>query len=802
MGKSLYVVAAALVLACSGPAAKPDAGTSCGSLSKCKGECVDIQTDNENCGVCGGACNTTSTCVKGACYLKTCSATVVCTADQICKGAVCLDKTCIGITCNAGETCSGGTCKSSCVPDQDCTVTNPCKTGTTSCATGKSVCAESGDAPDGTNCGAADMACTAGVCTKIDRCANVTCSGTTKICDPASGKCVACLVKSDCTSSLKPACDTATKKCVECLTETDCASSTVSKFCDRALKTCSGCDADAQCITATAPNCLSAEHRCVGCVDAADCAGNPNGQICSLATRTCTTCQADADCASSGPGWVCDLAAKTCVECLDNLDCAGSFGGAFCLAAEKRCVECLAGADCGFEKKGCLDHRCGKCAADTDCPGPTDLCSEADNLCHCSADTDCGGGAPVCNTEPGVYLCGCKQTSDCPTGKVCDTFAYPQGTCAAPCTATSCNPNGAAPYCNLTVGAATYGVCLPCLSNTDCSQGEFCTATGCVGCRNDADCTDPTKPNCRGQCMGCVTWQDCTNPAALGCNFNTHLCGSCVDDFDCPDTSPVCLGGKCGTSGADAGSDTCGGCAPNEVCDPSDNTCVQCLANADCAAHYAPLSICDTTVRACLECKASSDCPFSRPNCLFGACLRSCQASSCKAPLTCGTDGYCHCDATKPCGGDAPVCLTDKTCGCTANADCPNGGLCDPVTISCTAPCGASAPCSPDGRAPYCDATAGSPFLGLCLPCASNAACAAQSATTPYCTPYDCAECRTAADCSVNKPICAGRCKQCEKPAQCDKPEFGCNSGSFMCGSCNLNSDCPTNVCNNGVCKL
>ncbi|MGC4115627.1 MAG: hypothetical protein QM765_13690 [Myxococcales bacterium] len=224
-GKPLYfvTVAAALVLACSGPTAKPDAGTSCGNLTKCKGVCVDTQTDNENCGYCSESCGTTKTCVKGQCYLTTCA--TPCTADQVCQSNVCVDKACIGKTCGTGEIRQAGVCKSSCTPDQACTPTdNECKVGKTVCTTGTAVCQATGDVDDGTACENGTKECKAGVCSAVDRCANVTCSGPLKKCDPATGKCVGCLAKADCTTAAKPVCDTSAKKCVECLTETECAS--------------------------------------------------------------------------------------------------------------------------------------------------------------------------------------------------------------------------------------------------------------------------------------------------------------------------------------------------------------------------------------------------------------------------------------------------------------------------------------------------------------------------------------------------------------------------------------------------
>ena len=84
MNKLLIAVFVPLAFAaCSGPAASVDAGTNSCSAPKttCGSSCVDLKSDNANCGKCGTACSATDTCAKGTCYPKTC-AQATCTANH------------------------------------------------------------------------------------------------------------------------------------------------------------------------------------------------------------------------------------------------------------------------------------------------------------------------------------------------------------------------------------------------------------------------------------------------------------------------------------------------------------------------------------------------------------------------------------------------------------------------------------------------------------------------------------------------------------------------------------------------
>jgi hypothetical protein len=102
-------------------------------LDDCSGNCVDLDTNHENCGTCGNACNANQDCVSGECEFHVCPdpgecqlavlnedgscSNVPLTGDACDDGLQCttqdscLNGTCVGggNPCDAGETCVEGT---------------------------------------------------------------------------------------------------------------------------------------------------------------------------------------------------------------------------------------------------------------------------------------------------------------------------------------------------------------------------------------------------------------------------------------------------------------------------------------------------------------------------------------------------------------------------------------------------------------------------------------------------------------------------------------------------------------------
>ena len=92
-----------------------DSGTKCGSgQTDCNGKCVDLATDNGNCGKCGTKCDTSA---GFLCSAKNCTCSGGTTE---CNGAcvnTSLDKNNCGAcdnACAAGEVCDTGSCSATC----------------------------------------------------------------------------------------------------------------------------------------------------------------------------------------------------------------------------------------------------------------------------------------------------------------------------------------------------------------------------------------------------------------------------------------------------------------------------------------------------------------------------------------------------------------------------------------------------------------------------------------------------------------------------------------------------------------
>jgi hypothetical protein len=153
-------------------------GMSCGTNLVCNaGACVPCAA--------GGACTPSNPCHNGTLTCNT--GTSVCTDS----GTLVAD----GKSCGMNLVCKTGSCVS-CTAGTTCSPTNPCKLGKTSCATGSSVCVDSGNKPLGTLCGAA-QSCTSGMLTSAAMCDQsqawvTTTSACPNACNAAGTDCAAC----------------------------------------------------------------------------------------------------------------------------------------------------------------------------------------------------------------------------------------------------------------------------------------------------------------------------------------------------------------------------------------------------------------------------------------------------------------------------------------------------------------------------------------------------------------------------------------------------------------------------------
>jgi hypothetical protein len=142
-------------------------GTTCGTNRVCNsGACVACAA--------GGACTPTNPCHTGTLACTTGAPTCQDTGTSVANGT----------SCGVNQVCRTGSCVP-CIAGVACTPVDPCKLGVTSCATGASVCATSGNRPVGTLCGAA-QSCTNGVRTSAAMCnASAACTTTMTTCPSA-----------------------------------------------------------------------------------------------------------------------------------------------------------------------------------------------------------------------------------------------------------------------------------------------------------------------------------------------------------------------------------------------------------------------------------------------------------------------------------------------------------------------------------------------------------------------------------------------------------------------------------------
>lgn len=168
----------------------------------CDGKCVDLQTDESNCGACGEACPAGATCVESACSFckadgENCQGSHQC-CDSLpwgCLGGVCRN------TCGTELTWCGDRCTNIDIDPANCGACGrACATGL-DCLNGRccerfSCCRDYGEAcaSEGECC---DTPCTGGACCRPlhhrcsypEECCSGFCTGTGGFCCPPGGDC-------------------------------------------------------------------------------------------------------------------------------------------------------------------------------------------------------------------------------------------------------------------------------------------------------------------------------------------------------------------------------------------------------------------------------------------------------------------------------------------------------------------------------------------------------------------------------------------------------------------------------------
>lgn len=400
--------------------------TCLGGSVNCAGVCVELQSDNRNCGACATVCDATHTCISGNCSPLSAPA---CPAGQVSCAGACVDPQTDETHCGASGACGGAQAGAACAAGQVCsggTCALTCQAGLVDCG-GKCIdplsdaahCGASGACSGGeagTVC-AAGQVCSAGAC-------GLTCQAGLVACD---GKCI----------------DPVTDRAF-CGASAGCSGAGTGAIC-AAGQVCSGGSCALSCqagLLACGSKCIDPRTDRAYCGATGSCTGGQAGTVCA-AGQVC----AAGGCATSCPTDQVACAGK-CVDPLTDRAFCGASG--LCTGGNAGTV-CTSGMVCAG---GACQTSCptGELACGGRCADPVD------DPRYCGASLDCTGGA-ACGPSAFCYQRACYGL--CPAGQV-----FCSGSCVDPQTS------------QLHCGASGY--CTGVSAGVACGGGQTCQAGGCA----------------------------------------------------------------------------------------------------------------------------------------------------------------------------------------------------------------------------------------------------------------------------------------------------------------------------------
>ncbi|MHB1845509.1 MAG: DUF1565 domain-containing protein [Deltaproteobacteria bacterium] len=449
----LLAIGAVFLWACGGGTLRPNDGGPCGAgLSQCGGGCSDLQSDPNNCGVCGTLCpapvGATPACASGACAF-------VCPTGLTGCGNGCVDPSSdpancgsCGVSCPKGELCSRSACAEVCATGElacdggcvtpiadpkncgGCGVLCPqgqgCVAGhcQTVCGSGTSAC-DGGCASlqtDPANCGGCGLACPAGAGCASGHCGcSATSCGAGASC-ASDGGCSPCEALSACGSDCRP-CPPLDGGQVTCAGNVLPAARSCLDSCPAGTKLGGGATAPA-CIPCSALSACGSD--CGPCPTAppggtATCSGNatPSAQACTLSCNSgyrasggsCAACLSTAACGSdcqpcpsTGGMYLCSGNSAPASSACELTSCpAGQHevGGS--------CTPCTTTANCGSDCAPCPvppPHGSYACAGNSSpaVSSCTLSCApgflQSGGSCLCPSPNPADGGSYTLNADP------------------------------------------------------------------------------------------------------------------------------------------------------------------------------------------------------------------------------------------------------------------------------------------------------------------------------------------------------------------------------------------------------------------